>query len=114
MCTLTSSLGDGDTQLRRIGAPWHGRAGLPDVLVLDRATRFTTFTGAIWTGPARGNALLIFASQHLHSILMAERVNGVVANVRRSSASERADDWPTILRLVQFAVHDSASHLGTG
>ena len=87
-------------------------ARLPDVLVSDRATRFT---GAIWTGPARGNASLIFGSPHHHSTTRkAERVNGVVANVWRSSASERADDWPKILRLVEFTINDSASHLGTG
>ncbi len=43
-----------------------------------------------------------------------ERVNGVIADVLRSFAGDRADDWPEFLPLVEFAINDSVSPLGSG
>ena len=43
-----------------------------------------------------------------------ERINGVIADVLRSFANERGDDWPARVPLVEFAIHDSASPLGSG
>ncbi len=46
--------------------------------------------------------------------LRVERVNGVIADVLRSVANECGDDWPEFVPLVEFAINDSASPLGTG
>ncbi len=43
-----------------------------------------------------------------------ERINGVIADVLRSFANERGDDWPALVPLVEFAINDSASPLGSG
>ena len=85
--------------------------GLPDVLVSDRDTRFTC---AFWTGlHAALGASLTFGSPHHHNTSgKVERVNGVIAAILRSFAVERADDWPALV-LVEFAIDDSASPLGT-
>ena len=87
--------------------------GLPDVLVSDRDTRFTS---AFWTGlHAALGASLVYGSPHHHNTTSkVERVNGVIADVLRSFAGERADDWPALVPLVEFAINDSASPLGSG
>ena len=60
-------------------------------------------------------ASLIFRSPYHHNTTSkVERVNGVIADVLRSFAGERADDWPAIVPRVEFAINDSASPLGTG
>ena len=65
--------------------------GLPDVLVSDRDTRFTS---AFWS---LEGALLIFGSQRHHNATSkVERVNGVIADVLRSFAGERCDQWPDL------------------
>ena len=86
--------------------------GLPDVLVSDRDTRFTS---AFWTGlHAALGASLVYGSPHHHNTTSkVERVNGVIADVLRSFAGERADDWPALVPLVEFAINDSASPLGS-
>ncbi len=43
-----------------------------------------------------------------------ERINCVIADVLRSFANERGDDWPAPVPLVEFAINDSASPLGPG
>ncbi len=43
-----------------------------------------------------------------------EHVNGVIADVLRAVASDRCDDWPEFLPLVEFAINDSASPMGSG
>jgi hypothetical protein len=91
--------------------------GLPEVLVSDRDTRFTS---AFWTGlhaALRLGSSLVFGSPHHHNTtgnLKVERINGVVADVLRSFANERGDDWPALVPLVEFAINDSASPLGFG
>ena len=57
--------------------------GLPDVLVSDRDTRFTS---AFWVGQHETlGASLIFGSPHHHcTTSKVERVNGVIADVLRS------------------------------
>ena len=92
--------------------------GLPDVLVSDRDTRVTS---AFWTGLHKGlGASLIFGlPNHHNTTRKVERVNGVIADVLRSFAGERrragADDWPgpALVPLVEFALNDSASPLGS-
>ena len=62
--------------------------GLPEVLVSDRDTRFTS---AFLTSlhEALGSSL-IFGSQHHHNTTSkVERVNGVIADVLRSFAGDR-------------------------
>ena len=47
-------------------------------------------------------AMLIFGSLHHHNTASRiENVNGVVAEVLRSFAVERADDWPALVRLLE-------------
>ena len=83
------------------------------MLVSDRDTRFTS---AFWTGlhKALGVSLIFGLPHHYNTTSKVERVNGVIADVLRSFAGERADDWPTLVPLVEFAINDSASPLGTG
>ena len=38
-----------------------------------------------------------------------ERINGIIAVGQRSFAGERADDWPALVSLVEFAINDSKS-----
>ena len=45
---------------------------------------------------------------------MPRRVNGVIVDMLRSFAGERADDWLDFMPLVKFAINDSASSLGSG
>jgi transposase InsO family protein len=87
--------------------------GLPDVLVSDRDTRFTS---AFWTDlHAALGASHVFGSPHHHNTASkVERVNGVFADVLRSFASDRGNDWPELVPLVEFAINDSASTLGSG
>jgi hypothetical protein len=73
--------------------------GLQDVLVSDRDTRFTS---PFWTGlHAALGASLVFGSPHRYNTTnKVECVNGVIADVLRSFAGERADDWPDFVPLV--------------
>ena len=102
-----------ETAARNFVASVFRDVGLPDVLVSDRDTRFTS---AFWTGlHAALGASLIFGSPHHHNTTSkVERVNGVIADVLRSFTGERADDWPDFVPLVEFAINDSASPLGSG
>ena len=87
--------------------------GLPDVIVSDRDTRFTS---GFWTSlHAALGSLLVFGSPHHHNTTAkVERLNGVVEDVLRSFVNERQDNWPQLVPLVEFAINDSASCLGTG
>ena len=85
--------------------------GLPDVSDSD-----TRFTSAFWTSLHEAlGASLIFGSPHHHNTTSkVERVNGVIADVLRLFTCERCDDWPDLVPLVDFAINDSASSLGSG
>ena len=92
--------------------------GLPDVLVSDRET---CFTSAFWVGLHEApGASLIFGSQHHHNTTSkVERVNSVIADVPRSFAADHgdeSDDWPDFVPLAEFrvAIKGSASALGSG
>ena len=41
-------------------------------------------------------------------------MNGVIADVLRSFAADRGNDWPDFVPLAEFAISDSASALGSG
>ena len=79
-------------------------AGLPDVIVSDRDPRFTS---EFWTS-------LRAALGHHNTTAKVERLNGVVGDVLRSFVNERHDNWPELTPLVEFAINDLASALGTG
>jgi len=87
--------------------------GIPDVLVSDRDTRFTSeFWPALY---AALGTTLVFGSPHHHNTnAKTERVNGAIADVLRSFVSERQDDWPALLPLVEFAINDCASPCARG
>ena len=87
--------------------------GLPDTLVSDRDTRFTS---EFWTSlhAALGTSLIFGSPHHHNTNARTERVNGVIADVLRSFVSERQDNWPSLIPLVEFAINDSASPLGMG
>jgi hypothetical protein len=70
-------------------------------------------TSASWTGlHAALGASPIFGQPHRHTAtIKVERVNGDSADVPRSFAGERADDWTDFVPLVEFAIIDSASLL---
>ena len=73
---------------------------LPDVLVSDRDTLFTS---AFWTG--------------LHSALGASPIYGSQHHRNSTSKAERArehEGWPALVLLVEFEIIDSASPLATG
>ena len=51
-------------------------------------------------------------SQHVIGInSKVERVNGVIVDVLRSFAGERAEDWPALVPLEELTINDSVSHL---
>ena len=57
---------------------------------------------------------LIFGSPHHHNTTSkVERVNGVVEDVLRAFVNDRQDNWPELTPLVEFAINDAASLLGT-
>ena len=85
---------------------------IPDMLIADRDT---CFPSAFWTGLHEAlGVLLIFGSPgspcHHNTTSKAERVNGIIAVVRR----RRADGWPALMPLVDFAIYNSASPIRTG
>ena len=61
--------------------------GLPDVLVSDRDTRFTS-AFKFWTSlhEALGSSLIFGSPHHHNTTSKVERVNGVIADVLRSFA----------------------------
>jgi hypothetical protein len=79
------------------------------VPTVKTATAETRFTSAFWTAlHAALGASLIFGSPHHHNTASkAERVNGVIADVLRAIAGDRADDWPEFVPLAEFAINDS-------
>jgi hypothetical protein len=81
---------------------------LPDVLVSDRNTRFTS---TFWTRlhAALGSSLVFGSPHHNNTTGKVELINGVIAGVLRSFAIERGDDWPALVPLVEFAINDSAA-----
>ena len=87
--------------------------GLPDTIVSDRDVRFTA---DLWTSLHRAlGSTLIFGSLHHHNTTSkVERVNGVIEDVLRAFVNDRQDNWPDLIPLVEFAINDSASPLGTG
>ena len=87
--------------------------GLPDTIVSDRDVRFTA---DLWTSLHRAlGSTLIFGSPHHHNTTSkVERVNGVIEDVLRAFVNDRQDNWPDLISLVEFAINDSASPLGTG
>ena len=82
--------------------------GLPEVFVSDSDTRFTS---AFWTSLREelGASLIVGSPHHHNTTSKVERVNGVIADVLRSFADDRCDDWPDLVQLVEFAINDSAS-----
>jgi transposase InsO family protein len=100
-----------ETAARNFVASVFRDVGLPDVLVSDRDTRFTS---AFWTGlHAALGVSLIFGSPHHHNTTSkVERVNGVIADVLRSFTGERADDWPDFVPLVELRPPARAGALG--
>ena len=91
--------------------------GLSDVMIRDsvRDNRFTS-EFKFWTAlHAALGTTLVFGSPHHHNTnSKTERVNGVIADVLRAFVAERQDNWPELIPLVEFAINDSASPLGTG
>ena len=87
--------------------------GLPDTLVSDRDTRFTS---EFWTAlhAALGTSLIFGSPYHHNTNSRTERVNAVIADVLRCFVDGRQADWPSLIPLVEFAINDSASALGHG
>ncbi len=76
------------------------------MLVSDRNARFTS---AFWTDlhAALGASLVFGSPHHNNTSSKVERVHSVIADVLGSFASERNDDWPELVPLVEFAINDS-------
>jgi len=87
--------------------------GLPDTIVSDRDCRFTA---EFWTSLHRalGSTLIFGSPEHHNTTSKVERVNGVIADVLRAFVNDRQDNWPELTPLVEFAINDAASPLGTG
>ena len=109
----TTKTATAETAARNFVASVFRDVGLPDVLVSDRDTRFTS---AFRTSLHEAlGASLIFGSPHHHNTTSkVERVNCVIADVLHSFAGDRCDDWPDLMPLVEFAINDLASSLGSG
>ena len=77
--------------------------GLPDALVSDRDTRFTSeFAAALH---AALSTSLVFGSPYHHNTnSRTERVNAVIADVLRCFVDGRQADWPSLIPLVEFAI----------
>jgi hypothetical protein len=77
--------------------------GLPDIIVSNRYTRFTT---SVWMAlHAALGASLIFGSLHHHTTTRKVKcVNGDIADVLRAFAGNHSDDRPEIVPLVEFAI----------
>jgi hypothetical protein len=57
----------------------------------------------------------VFSLPHDHNTTgKVEHINGVIADVLRSFANERCDDWQALVPLVKLAINYSASPLGSG
>ena len=70
--------------------------GLLDVLASDPGSGLTS---AFWAGlhaEALGASPIFGSPQHHYTTIKAERVNGVTADVQRSFAADRGDDWPNL------------------
>ena len=63
---------------------------------------------------ALGSSLIIGSPHHHNTTSKVERVNGVIADVLRAFAGDRSDAWLELVQLVEFAINDSASTLGSG
>ncbi len=102
-----------ETAARNFDSSVFRDVGLPDVFISDRNTRFTS---AFWIGlhAALGSSL-VFGSPHHHNTTgKVEHINGVIADVVRSFANECGVDWPALVPLVEFAINDLASPVGSG
>jgi hypothetical protein len=85
--------------------------GLPNTIVSDRNTRFTTSLRTALH--AALGTYLIFGSLHHHNTTSnVECVNGVITEV--AIAGNSSDNWLELVQLVEFAINDSASTLGSG
>ncbi len=83
--------------------------GLPDTIISDSYARFTSSS---WTAV---HASLIFGSQHHHNTTSkVEHIYCVIADALHAFARNHSDDWPELVSLVEFAIDDSASTLGSG
>ena len=109
----TTKTATAETAARNFVASVFRDVGLPDVLVSDRDTRFTS---ACCTSlhEALGSSLIFGSPHHHKTTSKVERVNGVIAYVLRSFAGDRCGVWPDLVLLVEFAIDDSASSLGPG
>jgi hypothetical protein len=87
--TPTSKTATAETAARNFVSSVFRDVGLPDVLVSDRDTRFTS---AFWTGlhAALGSSLVFCSPHHHNTTGKVERINGVIADVLRSFANARA------------------------
>jgi len=61
-----------------------------------------------------GSTLIFGSPDHHNTSSKVESVNWVVADLLRAFANDRQDDWPLLTPLVEFAINDAASPLGTG
>ena len=79
----------------------------------DRDRRFTA---EFWTSLHRALASTpSFGSpEHHNTTCKVERVNSVIADVLRAFVNDWQDNWPELTPLVEFAINDAASPLGTG
>jgi hypothetical protein len=88
--------------------------GVPDVLVVDHDSKFTSnlfreFTRRI------GSSLLVGSYHNLKNTnARAERVNGVLGNTLRAFANGRKVDWDVWLQYAFFAINNAAATLGGG
>ena len=61
-----------------------------------------------------GSTLSFWSPHHHNTSSKVERVNGVIEDVLRAFVNDRRDNWPDLIPLVEFAINDAASPLGTG
>jgi hypothetical protein len=70
--------------------------GLPNVIVLDCST---SFTSRFWTSlhVSLGSLLVLGSPHHYHTTVKVELLNDVVEDVLSSFVNERQDNWPELL-----------------
>ena len=86
--------------------------GLPQTIVSDRDTRFTS---AFWQQVTSllGVKLYMSSGYHPETDGQTERVNRVIGELLRSRCRDKEDEWDSQLGMMEFAIN-SAKHPATG
>ena len=74
------------------------------------------FTAEFWTSlhHTLSSTLIFGLQEHHNTTSKVELVNSVIADVLCALVNDWQDNWPELTQLVEFAINNTASPLGTG